>query len=106
MKLIFLSLGVSILGNIPRQKVARYDIKKIKNIFPTKRILLGCPRSLETIDAQGFLFDIISSNYVRRFCSVEINTATFHRLGFTFIRRCTAVRNTFAKERHFPDNLT
>ena len=37
----------------------------------------------EIIDAQCFLFYIILSNY-DPFCSVEINTATFHRLGFTF----------------------
>ena len=29
---------------------------------------------------------------------------TFHRLGFTFVRRCIVVQNTFAKERHFPDD--
>ena len=39
------------------------------------------------------------------FCSVEINTATFHKLGFTFVRRCTVVENMFAKGRHFSDNL-
>ena len=27
------------------------------------------------------------------FCSVAINIATFHRLGFTFIRRYTVVKN-------------
>ena len=30
---------------------------------------------------------------------------TFHRLGFTFVRSCTVVENTFAKERYFSDNL-
>ena len=57
------------------------------------------------IDAQGFLFYIILSNYVGPFCSVEMNTATFHGLAFAFVRRCTVVKNTFAKERHFSDNL-
>ena len=60
----------------------------------------------ETIDAQDvssfILFCRITYN---PFCSVEVNTATFHRLGFTFVRRCIVVKYTFAKERHFPDNL-
>ena len=38
-------------------------------------------------------------------CSVETNTETFHRFGLTFVRRCTVVKNTFAKERRFSDNL-
>ena len=50
------------------------------------------------IDAQGFLFYIILSNYVGPFCSVEINTTTFHGLAFTFVRRCIVVKNTFAKQ--------
>ena len=37
----------------------------------------------EVIDAQRFSFGIIFT--YDRFCSVEINTATFHRLGFTFV---------------------
>ena len=39
------------------------------------------------------------------FCSVEIKTATFHRLGFTFVRMCIIVKNTFAKERNFLDTF-
>ena len=39
------------------------------------------------------------------FRSVEINTATLYKLGFTFVWRCTIVKNTFAKERCFSDNL-
>ena len=38
----------------------------------------------EIIDAQCFLFYTILSNY-GPFCSVEINTATFHKLGFAFV---------------------
>ena len=55
----------------------------------------------EIIDAQRLLFYIILSNYVRSilFCRDK------RRLGFTFVRRCIVVRNMFAKERHFPDNL-
>ena len=53
------------------------------------------------IDAQCFLFYIIFIS----FCSVEINTATFHRLGFAFVQRCIVGKNTFAKERHFSDYL-
>ena len=38
----------------------------------------------EIIDAQRLLFYSILSNY-DPFCFVEINTATFHRLGFTLV---------------------
>ena len=55
---------------------------------------------LSFYEAQRFSFYIILS------CSAETNTATFHRLGFTFVRRCTVVKNTFARGRHFSDNLT
>ena len=39
------------------------------------------------------------------FSFVKINAATSHRFGFTFARRCTVVKNTFAKESYFPDDL-
>ena len=38
------------------------------------------------------------------FRSVEISIAIFRRFGFRFARRCTVVRNTFARERHFSDS--
>ena len=52
-----------------------------------------------------FCFILFSRMTYDSFCYVEINTATFRRLGFTFVRRCTVVKNTFAKERRFSDNL-
>ena len=41
----------------------------------------------EIVDAQRFLFYIIIFCRITYgpFCSVEINTATFHRFGFTFV---------------------
>ena len=51
-----------------------------------------------------FLSYIILSNY-DPFCSVEINTATFRTLAFTFLWSCIVAKNTFAKERYFSDNL-
>ena len=55
----------------------------------------------EILDAQRFvLFCRITYD---PFSSVEINTATFHRLCFfTFVRRCTVVIN---KESYFSDSL-
>ena len=56
----------------------------------------------QIIDAQRCLFYIILSKYVRfiLFCWDK------HRdISHTWFHVCTVVRNTFAKERHFPDNL-
>ena len=60
----------------------------------------------EIIDAQRFLFYIIFSNYVRSilFCwdkHRDISQTRFHVC--TKVHCCK--KNTFAKERHFPDNL-
>ena len=60
----------------------------------------------EIIDAQCFCVVLFSRITYGPFCSVEINTATFRRLVFTFVRRCTVVKDTFAKERHFSDTFT
>ena len=40
------------------------------------------------------------------FRSVEISIAIFRRFGFRFARRCTVVRNTFARERSSNSNFT
>ena len=55
----------------------------------------------EIIDAQ-FITQLFCRITYDPFCSVEINNVTFHRLGSAFVRRCIVVKNTFAKERHFP----
>ena len=59
----------------------------------------------EIIEANVFCFILFCQTTYDPFCPVQINTATFHRLGFTFVWRCIAVKSTFAKERHSPDNL-
>ena len=56
----------------------------------------------EIIDANVFPFILFCRITYDQFYSVEINTATFHRLGFTF---APVVKDTFAKERNSSDNL-
>ena len=58
----------------------------------------------EIIGAQRPCFILFCRITYDAICSVEINTRKFHRFSLTFVRRCI-VENTFAKERHFPDNL-
>ena len=60
----------------------------------------------EIIDAQRFFFCIIFSNYVRSilFCwdkHRDISQTWFH----VCMTLRTVVKNTFAKERHFPGNI-
>ena len=69
-----------------------------KESADTRANVLGCPKSF-------FPFILFCRITCDRFSSVEINTATFYRLGFTFVRRCSVVRNTFAEERHLSDDL-
>ena len=48
-----------------------------------------------------FCFILFCRTTYDPFCSVEINTATFHRLGFTFLRRCTVVKKHVCERKTF-----
>ena len=73
----------------------------VRNTFARERHFSDSPIQYVGLSEKSLSFyeEIIDAH--DPFCFVEINSATFRTLGFRFVRRCTVVRNTFARERHF-----
>ena len=51
------------------------------------------------------LFEKFLSFYEEIIDALTFRLAFRGHFGFTFVRKCSVVKNTFAKERHFSDNL-